>query len=431
MRRKRGISFIVTLVVMTALVTLVAGFAAVQRTATRDRIARLEGVRARLAAEAGLQRAMAELSTLSTDRTVPTAVTDPWATLGQNGAEEFALASSSFRLQILDASARVDLNVATEEALLALGLTQEQSDSLLDWREAPTATPRALGAKDAYYNALPEPYNVAGTRLRSADELLLIRGFTPDLLYRPGALSENSTATTAAVPGSDAHALNDVVTTVSSSPNEAPTGDARFNLNGQGVTEQTLQQRLNVPPQVALAIFAAKNTRPNGQFTLLSQALAVAPTAAAALVDGATVVQSELLEGRVNFNTAPAEVLATLPGVTPDIAQSVVTRAQGTPFTRLSEILALNNSPQFSAAVADNAAVRSSSFIVRSVGKAGGTTVALVATIQIGNGTVGGAAADDAPRILRIEEPPFSDEPARWNWADVTTTTSLQEPTPR
>ena len=429
--RQRGVTFIVTLAVLSALVVLVAGFAATQRAATRERIGRLEAVRARLAAEAGIQRAIAELNTLSTDRTVPTAVTDAWATLGGTvdapGSEEFDLASGSFRLQILDASGRVDLNVATEEELTSLGLTQEQTDSLLDWREAPTAAPRPLGAKDAYYNALPEPYNVHGTRLRTVDELLLVKGVTPDLLYRAGALQENSTATQASVPGADSVSLNDLLTTVSASPNEAPTGDARFNLNGQGVTETTLQQRLNVPLPVATAIIAAKTGRANGRFTLLSQALAVAPTAAAALVDGATVVQSEQLEGRVNFNTAPAEVLATLPGVTPDIAQSIVSRAGGTPFTRLSEILALNNSPQFAATVADNAAVRSSAFIVRSVGKVGGTTVALIATVQIGNGTVGGTAADEAPRILRIEEPPFSDMPARWNWIDVATTTTLQE----
>ncbi len=426
--RERGVTFVVVLAILAALVALVGAFAATGRAAVREETGRIESLRARLAAEAGVQRAMAELATLSTDRTLPTAPTDAWATLGQNGAEEFTLASGAFRVQILDASGRLNLNTATAAELTNLGLTQEQNDSLLDWREA-GGTPRTEGAKDAYYNGLPEPYNARLGRLRTAGELLLVKGFSPDVLYRPGALTENTTTARPTVPGAETVALADLVTPLAYSPNDAPTGDARFNLNGNAtaVNATTIAARLRVAPAVANAIVAAKTGRPNGQFTLLSQVLTAAPTAAASIVDNATVVPSERLEGRINFNTAPVEVLAALPNVTPDVAQSIADRAASAPFARLSEILALNNSPGFAATVADNAAVRSSVFLVRSLGRAGSTTVALVATVRIGNDTVGGTAADDAPHLLRVEDAPYADMASRWNWDDATTTTSLQE----
>ncbi|RYG81062.1 hypothetical protein EON77_07855, partial [bacterium] len=170
MRRERGISFVIVLAVLTALVALVAGFAATQRAAVRDSIGRSERLRARVAAEAGLQRGLAELATVSADRTEPTTLADEWATLGQNGAEEFTLASGSFRIQIVDASGRIDLNTVPLEVLTNIGLTDEQANSLLDWRETATTSNRADGAKDSYYNALPKPYNARLGRLQTVDE---------------------------------------------------------------------------------------------------------------------------------------------------------------------------------------------------------------------------------------------------------------------
>ncbi|RYG65024.1 hypothetical protein EON77_19030 [bacterium] len=82
--------------------------------------------------------------------------------------------------------------------------------------------------------------------------------------------------------------------------------------------------------------------------------------------------------------------------------------------------------------MATYAATRSSSFIVRSVGKAGTTTVALTAIVVFADPTQTAAGASQAApvRILHVEEAPFGDMPTRWAWDDVTTTTSLQEATP-
>src|SRR5436309_2154817 len=39
------------------------------------------------------------------------------------------------------------------------------------------------GAEQEYYNGLPQPYTIRNGPLATLDALLLVRGFTPELLY--------------------------------------------------------------------------------------------------------------------------------------------------------------------------------------------------------------------------------------------------------
>lgn len=435
MRRRRGISFVIVLAVLTALVALVAGFAATQRSAVRESIGRGERLRARVLAEAGLQRGLAALALVQQDRTEPTTLSDDWATLGQNGAEEFSLASGSFRLQIVDASGLIDLNTAPEEALTNLGLTTEQVNSLLDWREAATTSNRADGGKDTYYNGLTTPYNARLGRLQTVDELLLVKGFTNDTLYRAGVLNENSTVATGVAPGETERPLADLATVVAYAPNDDPDGDGRLNVN-TAANANAIAQRLGLQGQIPEAIF---NGRPAGTGYATLGAVLNAPgvagntTAVRNILDRLNIVPGDRLEGKVNFNTAPVEVLAAIPGIGADLAQTIVGRQSSSPFDKLSDLVDVSSQPQFTQAIATYAATRSASFLVRSVGKAGSTTIALTATVVLADPTQTAAGAGQAApaRLLRVEEAPFGDMPTRWGWDDVTTTTSLQEATTR
>jgi len=63
----------------------------------------------------------------------------------------------------------------------------ELIDSFLDWTD-PDAIPRRYGAELDYYTSLPEPYKPRNGPIDSIDELLLVRGFTPEVLDGgPGA----------------------------------------------------------------------------------------------------------------------------------------------------------------------------------------------------------------------------------------------------
>lgn len=62
------------------------------------------------------------------------------------------------------------------------GVTDEIADSILDWMDE-DSDPRENGAEDEYYAGLDPPYYPRNGLPDSLDELLLVRGITPKLLY--------------------------------------------------------------------------------------------------------------------------------------------------------------------------------------------------------------------------------------------------------
>jgi hypothetical protein len=69
------------------------------------------------------------------------------------------------------------------DVLLALpGMTEDVADAILDWLDADSEA-RAAGAEAEYYGRLNPPYGPKNGPLDSLDELLMVRGVTPQLLY--------------------------------------------------------------------------------------------------------------------------------------------------------------------------------------------------------------------------------------------------------
>ncbi|HEX3601004.1 MAG TPA: hypothetical protein VHU84_12720, partial [Lacipirellulaceae bacterium] len=62
------------------------------------------------------------------------------------------------------------------------GMTEQIADAILDWID-PDDDPREQGVEREYYASLPHPYAPRNGPLASIDELLLVRGVTPALLY--------------------------------------------------------------------------------------------------------------------------------------------------------------------------------------------------------------------------------------------------------
>ena len=86
---------------------------------------------------------------------------------------------------------KVNINTVADATLRKmigqLGLEGEARDvvvdSILDWRD-PDDFYRINGAENDYYQSLKEPYNSKNGNLDSIEELLLVRGVTPDPLLR-------------------------------------------------------------------------------------------------------------------------------------------------------------------------------------------------------------------------------------------------------
>ncbi len=73
-------------------------------------------------------------------------------------------------------------NLAVAMLMALPGMTEETADAILDWIDADDE-PRPFGAESEYYSGLPTPYEPANGPLQSVEELLLVRGVTPELLF--------------------------------------------------------------------------------------------------------------------------------------------------------------------------------------------------------------------------------------------------------
>ena len=93
---------------------------------------------------------------------------------------------------------KINLNLADEKLLRVMlngfDLTDEEKniivDSIQDWRDV-DGFHRVNGAEDDYYRNLSDPYDCKDGDFDSVDELLLVRGMTPEIFF--GGLSERLT----------------------------------------------------------------------------------------------------------------------------------------------------------------------------------------------------------------------------------------------
>src|SRR5205085_1490314 len=81
-------------------------------------------------------------------------------------------------LMVLDPSG----NRLYQALMLLPNMTSEIANSIVDWIDQDN-TPRDGGAENDYYSSLPTPYRCKNGPLESLEELLLVKGVTPQLLF--------------------------------------------------------------------------------------------------------------------------------------------------------------------------------------------------------------------------------------------------------
>ncbi|TVQ01592.1 MAG: general secretion pathway protein GspK [Planctomycetaceae bacterium] len=79
-------------------------------------------------------------------------------------------------------SAETEVGLAQALLLSLPGMTIDIADAILDWLDEDDE-PRPFGAELEYYSALPTPYAPKNGPIDSVEELLLVRGVTPELLF--------------------------------------------------------------------------------------------------------------------------------------------------------------------------------------------------------------------------------------------------------
>ena len=400
MRSNRGSVFVVTLAVLAGLVALVAGIAASHREGVHAEIRRLEDRRAEVMAEAAVQHAVALIQQIKIG--TPAQKSDAWATAGNSGKVSYTLDTDSYRFEIQDAGARLNLNTVAEDQLKKMQLTSDQVASLMDWRES-KKTARQGGAKDEYYNGLSNPYNAKLGNFDSVEELLLVKGLTPSMLIDLGTSAGGSAH-------NDTSGLSESMLTVDSvSADLDPNGKTKVNLT-QATGDQLVAIGIN--QSVANAIVQA---HPNS----LSDALRLPAAASAArqLASSTTLNTNAEQFGLINVNTAPVTVLATLPGVSQDIAGAIASH-QSIGFRGLGELMDV---PGIDAATLanfiDRICVSSKAFVVRCMGLSGKSSCSFEAVLRIDGG--------NAVHVDRIQLAPLGDMSRVWRW-DAQATTKVE-----
>ncbi|GAB5402279.1 MAG: type II secretion system protein GspK [Aureliella sp.] len=81
------------------------------------------------------------------------------------------------------ATESVSGDIASTMLMALPGMTVDVADSILDWLDEDNE-PREYGAEfDDYYGTLPSPYRPANGPIASIEQLLLVRGVTPQMLF--------------------------------------------------------------------------------------------------------------------------------------------------------------------------------------------------------------------------------------------------------
>lgn len=180
------------------------------------------------------------------------------------------------KIEVIGTTSRINLNfvdAATLEKFPALADRDDIAQAILDWRSSGDQ-PSQNGAKSDYYQGLATPYNAKDGAFDTVDELLLVRGVTPSLLYEaPNSGAAGSTGSGSAGLGvestggssdldaifaSSTRPLSELLTTYSRERNVSTDGTARVNLNT--ATQQDLQDQLGLTPTQAQAIVTYRTT---------------------------------------------------------------------------------------------------------------------------------------------------------------------------
>jgi type II secretory pathway component PulK len=103
-----------------------------------------------------------------------------------------AFGSQPFRYGVLDEAGKININalmrldssgkILHDVLVLLPNMTEDIANCIIDWLDADDE-PRASGAEVDYYATLSPPYKPRNGPIDSLEELLLVKGVTPQLLY--------------------------------------------------------------------------------------------------------------------------------------------------------------------------------------------------------------------------------------------------------
>ena len=192
-RSERGIALLMVLWIITILMVLVMSFSFLTKTEANSAFYFREGVQKKFYAEAGIEKALMEIAHRQQYRN-QTVVLEGSEVVRADGRPYIAaIGTGRYIIRLLNESGKININTMTDASgvvlnnlLVNLGIQKEQADvivdSMLDWTDEDNLH-RLNGAEDEYYMSLPSPYRTKNGPFEVMEELLLVKGMTPDILF--------------------------------------------------------------------------------------------------------------------------------------------------------------------------------------------------------------------------------------------------------
>jgi DNA uptake protein ComE-like DNA-binding protein/type II secretory pathway pseudopilin PulG len=406
MRRRRGFILLLVLVVITMLALASLGFSNLMLNERRAAQTSGRQAQARAFAQSGVEVAKKFLDRTPTDQTDAGGLYDN----SQRFANQLVVDDDSprergrfsiiapriedrtvtgIRYGLQDESARINLaTILTlggkdDAKTMLMGLpsmTDDVADAILDWIDADD-TPREQGAEVDYYGSLTPAYAPRNAPPVTIEELLLVRGVTPELLFgsdaaRMGLIGPNSENTSATgvdnTDGQMDHGWAAYLTLWSAESTSKPDGTKKINLNDSDLKKlyDSLVEALDQPSAEFIVAYRlggsgqADSTRHldisnlgkgstslkslldlvDAKATLKPQATKGSNKSQSAisvknpftkdsgamstylpkLHDNCTTSTAKSIRGRININQASRVVLTCIPGMTTDLADKII-----------------------------------------------------------------------------------------------------------
>jgi DNA uptake protein ComE-like DNA-binding protein len=317
-------------------------------------------------------------------------ITAPLLEDGQANEVRFGLENESAKLNLatlLLVEKQATAEAAARELLLQLpGMTNEIADAILDWIDADDE-PREFGAEQDYYSSQTPAYGPANRVPDSLEDLLLVRGITPALLFGPDA-NRNGVIDPAEEGAADANGGVDAAagvadrgwigyfTIYSKEKNVNPDGEPRINLNEEdleklyGELEEALstdwakfivayrqygpytggaagrpigginldlKQPARFPIQTVLdlvgpAVQVRVRSGNRNEQVVVETPFPNLPTVMnlylPVLLDHCSANPNATIPGRININQAPRTILLGIPGMTEEIVEAILSKRE-------------------------------------------------------------------------------------------------------
>lgn len=179
---------------------------------------------------------------------------------------------TNFRYGVMDESGKLNINALVKldssgnQAMRLLmklpNMTEEAASSILDWIDTDEET-RSNGAENDYYTALDQGYQCKNGPLDTLEELLLVKGVTPELLFgndrnRNGILDPDEGGDTSAAD----RGWSAFLTVFSREQNIDSAGQPRLFINDQDLTALLEKLTTKLGPDLATFIIAYRQYGP-------------------------------------------------------------------------------------------------------------------------------------------------------------------------